>query len=109
MAFFPDRAYRLSGQVALRPEPFGALAYHYGTRRLNFLKSPDLLRVVECLGDHPSARSAFDSCAIDEHRWPSFASALAALAASGFLEQSPPAADLVSSAAAPRPPDRDQS
>ena len=92
VTFSPERAYRLAGQVALRPEPFGALAYHYGTRRLNFLNSPDLVRVVECLGQHPSARSAFDSCAIDECRWPSFASALASLAASGFLEPCEPAA-----------------
>ena len=92
MTFSPERAYRLAEQVALRPEPFGALAYHYGTRRLNFLNSPDLVRVVECLGQHPSARSAFDSCAIDERRWPSFAAALTSLAASGFLEPCEPAA-----------------
>jgi len=28
-------AWRLDGSVALRPEPFGALAYHFGTRRLS--------------------------------------------------------------------------
>ncbi|MCY7299756.1 MAG: mycofactocin biosynthesis chaperone MftB, partial [Ilumatobacteraceae bacterium] len=30
-------ALALHPQVALRPEPFGALAYHYGNRRLVFL------------------------------------------------------------------------
>ena len=33
-------AWRLDGSVALRPEPFGALAYHFGTRKLSFLKTP---------------------------------------------------------------------
>ena len=44
--------------MALRPERFGALAYHFGTRRLSFLKSPQLLAVVEALADHPTARDA---------------------------------------------------
>ena len=32
-------------QVALRDESFGALAYHYGTRRLLFLEVPHAGRV----------------------------------------------------------------
>ncbi|MEN8672983.1 mycofactocin biosynthesis chaperone MftB, partial [Nocardioides sp.] len=36
----------LSPSVALRPEPFGALAYHFGNRRLTFLKRPELVAVV---------------------------------------------------------------
>jgi len=35
-----DAAWRLHPQVALRPEPFGALLYHFGTRRLSFLQRP---------------------------------------------------------------------
>jgi putative mycofactocin binding protein MftB len=35
--------------VALRPEPFGALVYHFGTRRLSFLKTPQLVEVVSGL------------------------------------------------------------
>ncbi len=35
-----DAPLELHPQVALRPEPFGALAYHYGNRRLIFLKHP---------------------------------------------------------------------
>jgi putative mycofactocin binding protein MftB len=77
---------RLDPRVAIRPEPFGALAYHYGNRRLNFLRSPDLVDLVRRLGDHPSTRAAFDACGIDERRWPSFATALASLAASDVLE-----------------------
>ena len=49
-----DRRLELDPQVAMRPEPFGALAYHYGNRRLIFLKHPDVVRVVGALGDHDS-------------------------------------------------------
>jgi mycofactocin biosynthesis protein MftB len=77
--------------VALRPEPFGALAYHYGNRRLNFLRSPDLVRLVEALADHHSARAAFDAGAIDPARWPSFERALGSLARSEFVIPADPA------------------
>ena len=43
------RSLTLHPQVALRPEPFGALAYHYDTRRLVFLKHLDVVRVVRAL------------------------------------------------------------
>lgn len=74
-----DVGYELDPQVALRPEPFGALAYHYGNRRLSFLRSPDMVSVVRALGDHGSAGAALRACAIDESRWPSFITALATL------------------------------
>ena len=45
----------------MRPEKFGALAYHYGNRRLTFLKSPQLTAIVESLGDHPSVDAALDA------------------------------------------------
>ena len=56
--FDPARRYRLSPEVALRPEPFGALAYHFGNRRLCFLKVPELVEVVRDLGTHNSAGDA---------------------------------------------------
>ena len=37
---------------------FGALAYHYGNRRLVFLKAPALADVVETLSQFPSAADA---------------------------------------------------
>jgi putative mycofactocin binding protein MftB len=43
------QAWSLSPSVALRPEPFGALAYHFGNRRLTFLKRPELVAVVRDL------------------------------------------------------------
>ena len=45
-AFAVERAWRLNPQVALRDEAFGALAYHYGNRRLVFLKSRTLVTLV---------------------------------------------------------------
>jgi putative mycofactocin binding protein MftB len=80
-----QRALELHPQVALRPEPFGALAYHYGNRRLLFLRHRDLVAVVECLADHPTLVSAFDACAIAEARRAGFEAAIASMIESGML------------------------
>jgi putative mycofactocin binding protein MftB len=85
VTFDADRPWRLHERVALRPEPFGARAYHYGNRRLTFLRSPDLVTLVESLNDQPSARAAFDAAGLDAKRWPSFEKALTSLAAGEFL------------------------
>ena len=53
-----DEPWTLSPAVALRPEPFGALAYHFGNRKLSFLKRPELVTVVRGLGDHADVRAA---------------------------------------------------
>lgn len=82
-----ERRLALEPQVALRPEPFGALAYHYGTRRLIFLKHPDVVRVVESLADHDSVGHALRACDIAEARWPSFEAALTSLLDSGLLRE----------------------
>ena len=83
--FDADRNWRLHERVALRPEPFGALAYHYGNRRLTFLRSPDLLALVESFVGHSSARAAFDAAGLAPSRWPAFERALHQLAAGDFL------------------------
>jgi putative mycofactocin binding protein MftB len=83
--FDADRRWHLHERVALRPEPFGALAYHYGNRRLTFLRSPDLVALVERLADEPSARAAFAATGIAPNRWPSFEKALTSLAAGDFI------------------------
>ena len=85
-----DRRFDLDPQVALRPEPFGALAYHYGNRKLIFLKHPDVVRVVRALGDHDTLAATLRACEIDEARWPSFESALAALTRSEMLHERQP-------------------
>ena len=82
-----DRRFVLDPQIALRPEPFGALAYHYGTRRLVFLKHPDVVRVVRALDEHESVAHTLRACGIAESRWPSFVAALESLVASGVLHE----------------------
>ena len=58
MPFDSSAPYQLDPKVALRPEPFGALAYHYGSRRLTFLRSKLLADVVAGLADYDSVDSA---------------------------------------------------
>jgi putative mycofactocin binding protein MftB len=80
-----ESACELHPQVALRPEPFGALAYHYGNRRLVFLRHPDIVRVVRNLALHPTLREALTAEGVDESRWPSFVSALSSLTTSEVI------------------------
>ena len=70
--------------MALRPEPFGALAYHYDSRRLTFLRSPLLVDLVKSLEDHASASAAVDTL-VPPPRRGSFLDALANLAESRFI------------------------
>ena len=81
--FDPSVGYRLNPQVALRPEPFGALAYHFGNRKLSFLKVPELVELVRELGEHPSVEDALGG--VPEQRRPQFRNALASLAASEMI------------------------
>ena len=85
-----DRHLELNSQVALRPEPFGALAYHYGNRKLIFLKHPDMVRVVRALDGRSSLADTLRSCEIAEHRWPSFEAALTSLTESEMLHEREP-------------------
>jgi mycofactocin biosynthesis protein MftB len=80
-----DRGWRLAPQVAVRPEPFGALVYHFGTRRLTFLKSRLLLDVVSSLADHGSARDACRAVGVPEGEMPRYGRALATLVDTGMI------------------------
>jgi putative mycofactocin binding protein MftB len=80
-----DRPWQLHPQVSVRPERFGALLYHFGTRRLSFLKSPALLTVVRELGEAPSAREAFRRAGVTEAELPAYTAALATLATSQMI------------------------
>ncbi len=80
-----DAAWQLHPQVSIRPERFGALLYHFGTRQLSFLKSPELLCVVEALAGHESARAACVSVGVTEVDLPRYRAALATLATSQMI------------------------
>jgi putative mycofactocin binding protein MftB len=80
-----DAAWRLHPQVSVRPERFGALLYHFGTRRLSFLKSPALLAIVSSLASQPSARAACDAAGLADADLPAYATALATLAAGQMI------------------------
>jgi putative mycofactocin binding protein MftB len=84
-AFAPDRAWQLNPQVALRDESFGALAYHYGNRRLVFLKSRTLVELVSSLHHYSSATDAI-AALVPEGQQPSYRRALARLAASEVID-----------------------
>lgn len=77
----------LHPQVALRPEPFGALLYHFGTRKLSFLKDRTVVGIVVSLPEHTCARDALNAAGVDD-RGP-YAKALAVLADSKMLVQNP--------------------
>ena len=83
--FVPERAWRLNPQVALRDEAFGALAYHYGNRRLVFLKSRLLVDLVSSLGEYPSATEAV-AALVPESRRAGYVRALARLAGSEVID-----------------------
>lgn len=84
-AFDPDRGWRLHPQVAVRPEPFGALLYHFGTRKLSFLKNRTILTVVQSLADHPDVRSACRAAGIDDAGQGPYLHALGVLVDSNML------------------------
>jgi putative mycofactocin binding protein MftB len=80
-----DCGWRVHGQVSVRPERFGALLYHFGTRRLSFLKDPRLAVVLRSLEEQPSARAACAAAGVGEADLPRYAAALRTLAASSMI------------------------
>lgn len=82
-----DHAWQLHPRVSVRPEPFGALLYHFGTRRLSFLKDRRLLEVVGRLAGSPTARQACLDSGLTPGELPRYARALATLAGTDMLQQ----------------------
>jgi mycofactocin biosynthesis protein MftB len=83
--FDPDRAWRLHPQVAVRPESFGALLYHFGTRKLSFLKNRTILAVVQSLAEYPDVRAACRAAGVEDSQQQPYLHALGVLAASHML------------------------
>ena len=86
-----DEAWTLSASVALRPEPFGALAYHFGNRKLTFLKKQELVDVVNALGESETVAGALSHAGIPPVQWPAYVKALRGLAASDMILERNPA------------------
>jgi putative mycofactocin binding protein MftB len=80
-----DEAWSLSPSVALRPEPFGAMAYHFGNRKLTFLKRPELVTVVRALSEHPDVRSALNAAGVPATQHDAYAQALKGLAETDMI------------------------
>jgi putative mycofactocin binding protein MftB len=78
--FALDEAWMLHPQVAVRPERFGALLYHFGNRRLSFLKDPALVELVTALTSHESARNAMVSIGVVPDDLAGYVAALSSLA-----------------------------
>ena len=72
--------WRMHPSVGLRPEPFGALAYHFGTRRLTFLKDPTLTALVRSLAVHRDVSAALTASDAPSARYATYRAALARLA-----------------------------
>jgi mycofactocin biosynthesis protein MftB len=85
VGFDPALGWRLHHQVAVRPEPFGALLYHFGTRKLSFLKNRTIVEVVNSLDGQPDARSALRAAGIDDDRQAPYLHALGVLVSSQML------------------------
>jgi putative mycofactocin binding protein MftB len=84
--FDADLPWQRARSVALRPEPFGALVYSFSTRKLSFLKSKQLVTVVESLADHPTASATLTACGVSDAQRPAYLKALGDLARSAMLE-----------------------
>jgi putative mycofactocin binding protein MftB len=104
-AFDVGLAYEKHPQVAIRRERFGGLAYHYGNRRLVFLRAQALVELVESLADFPTARDAL-AARVPEPRRAACEKALSGLLTSEVIrlrELSPRAEPVRDTGSCPQP------
>ena len=84
-----DQGWDVSPGVAVRPESFGALLYHFGTRRLSFLKDRRLLDVVQRLNTSATAREACTAAGLQDYELATYGRALQTLADTDMLTERP--------------------
>ena len=82
-----DRQWQVHPRVAVRPERFGALLYHFNTRKLSFLKNPTLLKILQSLDEQPSARAALVAADVPAAQFDTYRKALDTLATSDMIVQ----------------------
>jgi putative mycofactocin binding protein MftB len=85
--------YALHPQVGLRDEQFGALAYHYGNRRLTFLNDDLLVAVLRTVDQYDDIDAALAAAAVPEQHWPAYRTVLARLHAADVLVAVPAQGD----------------
>jgi putative mycofactocin binding protein MftB len=90
LSFNLDAAWDVHPRVEIRPERFGALLYSFDTRRLSFLRSPELLAVVQQLAAAPTARDACTAAGVGEDQLPTYRAALARLAETDMITSREP-------------------
>jgi mycofactocin biosynthesis protein MftB len=83
----------------VRPEPFAALLYHFGTRRLSLLKNSRMLAAVPSLADHPTGQSACAAAGVGAGALAAYERALATLAHSQMINEWPMSESAVSESA----------
>jgi putative mycofactocin binding protein MftB len=85
VALDPAGVYRLHPNVAVRPEPFGALVYHYGNRKLVFLKSPRMVSIVNALDGVSSITDVLGANGVPIDRHVRYVEALSSLLVSDMI------------------------
>jgi len=83
-----DESWEISPQVSVRQERFGALLYHFGNRKLTFVKKRDLVTVLESLESQASVRAALESSGVAQSAWSEYVAALGRLASSDIIRPS---------------------
>jgi mycofactocin biosynthesis protein MftB len=78
--------YALHPQVGLRDEAFGALAYHYGNRRLTFLNDDKLVALVRTAHEYDDVDAALDAVGVPVQQRPAYHAAVARLVEAGVLQ-----------------------
>jgi mycofactocin biosynthesis protein MftB len=81
-----EEQWTLSPLVEIRSERFGALAYHFGNRKLTFLKTHELAQAVRNLAQYPDVGSALVAAGIPPSEHGAYAGALQKLAASNVIQ-----------------------
>jgi putative mycofactocin binding protein MftB len=82
-----DRTITVHPRVSIRPEPFGALLYHFGTRQLSFLKDRRLLETVRACDGTRTLRAALAEAGVPDTQTERYGRAVMTLIASSMLVQ----------------------
>ncbi|UYN83116.1 MAG: mycofactocin biosynthesis chaperone MftB [Microcella sp.] len=85
-----DHIVTIHPRVSIRPEPFGALLYHFGTRQLSFLKDRRLLDIVRACDGQRSLADAFAVADVTDAHTDRYRRAIETLVASSMLRVEAP-------------------